>query len=73
MYSSITNKKQRYTIIFIIINDLHVSGGSSAHHQEPKLHTQHRVFVELLLLLTEAVRSSKTRQIPDAVYIVLSS
>jgi hypothetical protein len=24
---------QRYTIVFIIVNALHVSGGSSAHHQ----------------------------------------
>jgi hypothetical protein len=27
---------QRYTMVFITINDLHVSGGSSAHHQELK-------------------------------------
>jgi len=27
---------QRYTIFFIIINALHVSGGFSAHHQELK-------------------------------------
>ena len=36
MYSSLTNKMQRYTILFITINALHVSGGSSAHHQELK-------------------------------------
>jgi len=36
MYSSITNKMQHYTIVFITINVLHVSGGSSAHHQELK-------------------------------------
>ena len=36
MYSSKTNKMQRYTIVFITINALHVSGGSSAHHQELK-------------------------------------
>jgi hypothetical protein len=36
MYSSITNKMQRYTMVFIIINALHVSGGTSAHHQELK-------------------------------------
>jgi hypothetical protein len=36
MYSSITNKVQRYTMAFITINALHVSGGSSAHHQELK-------------------------------------
>ena len=35
MYLSITNKMQCYTI-FITISALHVSGGSSAHHQEPK-------------------------------------
>ena len=27
---------QRYTIFFIIVNVLHVSGGFSAHHQELK-------------------------------------
>ena len=40
MYLSITNKMQHYTMVFIIINALHVSGGSSAHHQELKtVHT----------------------------------
>jgi hypothetical protein len=36
MYLSITNKLQSYTMIFITINALHVSGGSSANHQELK-------------------------------------
>jgi len=27
---------QRYTMIFITINAVHVTGGSSAHHQELK-------------------------------------
>jgi len=27
---------QRYTMVFITINTQHVSGRSSAHHQEPK-------------------------------------
>jgi hypothetical protein len=36
MYSSTTNNTQRYTMVFITINTLHVSGGSSAHHQELK-------------------------------------
>jgi hypothetical protein len=31
---SITNKLQRYTVFFITVNVLHVSGGFSAHHQE---------------------------------------
>jgi len=30
---------QRYTMIFITINALQVSGGSSAHHQELDMHT----------------------------------
>jgi hypothetical protein len=37
---SITNKMQRYTIFFIAVNALHVSGGFSAYHQELKtVHT----------------------------------
>jgi hypothetical protein len=54
MYLSITNKMQRYTMIFVTVNALLVSGGSSAHHQELKLYTQHRVLRE------QAVRSSKS-------------
>jgi len=34
MYLSITKKMQRYTMVFITINAVHVSGGSSARHQE---------------------------------------
>jgi hypothetical protein len=33
---SITNKMQHYTIFFIIVNALHVSGGFSARHWELK-------------------------------------
>jgi hypothetical protein len=35
---------QRYAIFFIAVNALHVSGGSSAHHQELKLYIQHLVY-----------------------------
>jgi hypothetical protein len=35
-YSSITNKLQRYTVAFITTNALHISGCSSAHHQQIK-------------------------------------
>jgi hypothetical protein len=35
-FLSITNKMQRYTIFFITVNALHISGGFSAHHQELK-------------------------------------
>jgi hypothetical protein len=45
---SITNKMQRYTIFFIPLNALHVSGCFSAHHQELKPYTQHLVYVKLL-------------------------
>ena len=33
---SATNKMQRYTTFFVIVNALHVSDGFSAHHQELK-------------------------------------
>jgi len=35
---------QRYTMLFVTKIALHVSSGSSAHHQELKTYTQHRVF-----------------------------
>jgi hypothetical protein len=38
---------QRYTIIFIAVSALHVSGGFSALHQELKLHIQQLVYVKL--------------------------
>jgi hypothetical protein len=36
LFSSTTNKLQRYTMYLFLWNSLHVSGGSSAHHQELK-------------------------------------
>ena len=43
---------QRYTIFFITVNALHVSGGFSAHHQELKsLHTASGICQACLLLL----------------------
>jgi len=48
---SITNKIQRYTIFFIIVNAVHVSGGFSAHHQELKtVHTASGICEACLLL-----------------------
>ena len=49
-------------MVCITINSLHVSGGSSFHHQELKLYTQHRVHVELLLLLTAIVSELELTQ-----------
>jgi hypothetical protein len=39
VFSSITNKMQRYTIHLLMQDALHVSGSSSTHHQELKIHT----------------------------------
>jgi hypothetical protein len=36
VFSSATNKTQRYTLYLLLWNAVHVSGGSSAHHQELK-------------------------------------
>ena len=64
MYSSKTNKMQSYTKVFITINDLHVSGASSAHHKELKTAYTAlgicRAFTAAYRLLTQAVRSSKS-------------
>ena len=53
-YSNIT-KIQRYTIVFIIVNALHVWGGSSAHHQELKTVQTASGICRGLLLLTAIV------------------
>jgi hypothetical protein len=48
---SISNKMQRYTVYLYLETALHVSGGTSTHHQERiKLYLQHLVFVTPLLL-----------------------
>ena len=42
---------QRYTVYFYLETALHVSGGTTTHHQERKqLYLQHLVFVTPLLL-----------------------
>jgi hypothetical protein len=48
---SISNKIQRHTIYLYLETALHVSCGTSTHHQERiRLHLQHLVFVTPLLL-----------------------
>jgi hypothetical protein len=48
---SISNKMQRHTVYLYLKTALHVSGGTSIHHQErTQLYLQHLVFVTLLLL-----------------------
>jgi hypothetical protein len=50
-YTCISNKMQRYTIYLYLETALHVSGGTSTHHQEPiQLYLQHLVFLTPLLL-----------------------
>ena len=72
---------QRYTIFFITVNALHVSGGFSAHHQELKNCTHSIWYISSLLAatasvgeleLTHANGSSKqtTYTVPDAVCTV---
>jgi len=47
----IFNKMQHYTVYLYLENALHVSGGTSTHHQERiQLYLQHLVFVTPLLL-----------------------
>jgi len=48
----ITNEMQRHTILFIIVNALHVSGGFSAHHQELKNCTHSTWHMSSLLAAT---------------------
>jgi hypothetical protein len=48
---SISNKMQRHRVYLYLETALHVSGGTSTHHQERKqLYLQHLVFVTPLLL-----------------------
>ena len=51
IFQYIFNKMQHYTIYLYLETALHVSGGTSTHHQERiQLYLQHLVFVTPLLL-----------------------
>jgi hypothetical protein len=53
---SISNKMQRYTVYLYLDTALHVSVGTSTHHQERiQLYLQHLVFVTTPLLLSAAI------------------
>jgi hypothetical protein len=53
---SISNKMQRYTVYLYLETALHVSGGTSTHHQERlQLYLQHLLFVTTPLLLSAAI------------------
>jgi hypothetical protein len=62
----------RYTIFFITVNALHVSGGLSAHHQELKNCTHSIWYVPDLLAATASVGELEIQawHIPDVVCIV---
>jgi hypothetical protein len=50
-YTCISNKMQRYTVHLYLETALHVSGGTSTHHQERiQMYLQHLIFVTPLLL-----------------------
>jgi hypothetical protein len=50
-YTCISSKMQRYTVYLYLETALHVSGGTSTHHQKRiQLYLQHLVFVTPLLL-----------------------
>jgi len=61
---------QRYTIFFIIVNALHVSGGFFAHHQELKNCTHSIWYMSSLLAATASGSSKQACHIPDAVCTV---
>jgi len=51
IFQYILNKMQRYTVYLYLETAVHVSGGTSTHHQESiQLYLQHLVFVTPLLL-----------------------
>ena len=51
IFQYISNKMHRYTVYLYLETALHVSGGTSTHHQERiQLYPQHLVFVTPLLL-----------------------
>jgi hypothetical protein len=51
IFQYISNKMQRYTVYLYLETALHVSDGTSSHHQERiQLYLQHLVFVTPLLL-----------------------
>jgi hypothetical protein len=51
MFRYISNKMQLYTVYLYLETFLHVSGGTSTHHQELiQLYLQHLLFVTPLLL-----------------------
>jgi hypothetical protein len=55
----ISMKMQRYTVYLYLESALHVSGGTSIHHQKRTQHLEHLVFVTPLLLSAAIVEELK--------------
>jgi hypothetical protein len=61
LFQYISNKMQRYTVYLYLETALHLSGGTSTHHQERvQLYLQHLVFVTTLLLPAAIVEELET-------------
>jgi hypothetical protein len=61
IFQYISSKIQRYTVYLYLETALHVSGGTSTHHQECiQLHLQNLVYVTLLLLSAAVVEELET-------------
>jgi hypothetical protein len=72
IYSLKCNQQDaRYTIFFITVTALHVSGGFSAHHQELKSCIHSMWHVPSLFAATASGCNTQTWHLPDAVYRVL--
>jgi len=60
IFQYISNKIQHYTVYLYLGTPLHVSGGTSTHHQErTQLYLQHLLFVTPLLLSAAIVEELK--------------
>jgi len=67
IFQYITNKMQRYTVYLYLEIALHVSGGTSTHHQERiQLSLQHLVFVTPLLRTPPTAHSNRFQLFHDS-------
>jgi hypothetical protein len=72
MYSlRTTNNLQHYTIFFITVDALHVSGGFSTHHRELKNCRRSIWYTSSLLAATTSGSSKQAWHVPDDVCTVL--
>ena len=70
VFHYISNKMQSYTINLYLETALHVSGGTSTHHQERiQLYLQHLVFVTPLLLPAAIVEELEMQYLETALHV----